>query len=172
MVKYSVEGFDDKPKIMLKGDKDISNDATFKRIVAKYKSLFKFDFSNYKLIATRTPRYNNGKIASIPLEEFGGCWTYNNAIYLNADLKPVIKFYKLKDTSEEELKAYLLGHELGHGVWRTKASEEFKKKYVAYAKKLKFHTPYLDHVSENKLEEETFCELMAAIVNDEIAPAK
>ncbi len=149
---------------IVKDEKNISDDPTFKSVINKYKSEFGFDLSKYRLVSTKTPRYTNGHIAEFPREQFGGCWTTKGIVYLNSDLGPVIKFYKLKDVSANELKKTLIAHELAHGVYREFADNAFKSKYLKLANDMNFTTPYLEHVKESKLKEETFCEFIAAII--------
>ena len=149
---------------IVKDEKNISDDPTFKSVINKYKSEFGFDLSKYRLVSTKTPRYTNGHIAEFPREQFGGCWTTKGIVYLNSDLGPVIKFYKLKDVSANELKKTLIAHELAHGVYREFADNVFKSKYLKLANDMNFTTPYLEHVKESKLKEETFCEFIAAII--------
>lgn len=149
---------------IVKDERNISDDSVFKDVISKYMQLFKFDLSYLRLISTKTPRYTNGYPAKFPLEQFGGCWTKLGVVYLNSDLAPVVKFYGLKDKSTTNLKRVLIAHELAHDIYNNHASDEFKQKYVDKAKEENFTTPYLDHVRENKLREETFCEYMAAII--------
>ena len=149
---------------IVKDEKNISDDPVFKSVISEYKNRFGFDLSKYRLISTKTPRYNNGHPADFPREQFGGCWTTKGVIYLNSELGPVMKFYGVKNKSISDLKKGLIAHELGHGVYREIADAEFKKKYLKLAKDMNFTTEYLEHVSSGKLQEETFCEFMAAII--------
>lgn len=149
---------------IVKDEKNVSDDPTFRSIIAAYKSKFGFDLSGYRLVLTKTPRYTNGKPAHFPLERFGGCWTKKGIVYLNSNLGPVIKFYKLKNTSVQDLKKTLLAHELAHGIYNDFADAAFKDKYLGIAKRMSFTTPYLEHVKASKLREETFCEFLAAII--------
>ena len=149
---------------IVKDEKNISDDPVFKTVISEYKKRFGFDLSRYKLVSTKTPRYNNGHPADFPREQFGGCWTTNGVVYLNSDLGPVMKFYGVKNKSVSDLKKGLIAHELAHGIYREIATAEFKKKYLKMAKDMKFTTEYLEHVNPNKLQEETFCEFIAAII--------
>ena len=118
---------------IVKDEKNISDDPTFKSVIRKYKGMFGFDLSRYRLVSTKTPRYNNGHPAEFPREQFGGCWTTKGVVYLNADLGPVIKFYKLRDVSQAELKKTLIAHELAHGVYREFADSKFKSDILSSA---------------------------------------
>lgn len=149
---------------IVKVERNISDDPVFKGIIAAYKSTFGFDLSNLRLISTLTPRYTNGHVAVFPIEQFGGCWTSAGVVYLNADLRPVIAFYKLQNTSTEDLKKTLLAHELAHDVWHNHANDKFKEFYLTRAKDEKFTTAYLEHVRPDHMKEETFCEYLAAII--------
>lgn len=148
---------------IIKNEKNISDDPMFRSIIAKYKLLFKYDLSRFKLIATNTPRYNNGYPASMPLNQFGGCYTTQKVVYINSDLKPVMKYYGVKCT-EDELKATLIAHELAHAIFREYADDKFRTSILEHAREENFKTEYLEHVRPNKLAEETFCEYLANIV--------
>ena len=146
---------------IIKNEKDISDDPVFRMVISRYKGMFNFDLSNFRLRSTSTPRYNNGHPAKFPLNQFGGCYTKKGIIYINSDLKPVIKFYGVK-VSEQKLKETLIAHELAHHVYQELADDQFKKTILEQAKSENFTTEYLDHVSTNKMTEETFCEYLAS----------
>lgn len=156
---------------IVKDEKNISDDKSFQDIIKRYKHLFGFDLSKFRLVSTKTPRYRNGKPADIPLNEFGGCYTELGVVYINSDLKPVMKFYGVK-TTEEDLKKVLIAHELGHAVYREFSDSAFRKKILDAAKSDNFTTEYLEHVKQEKLTEETFCEYIAAIITGKVEWSK
>lgn len=147
---------------IVKYEKDISDDAEFMAVKKGYLELFNFDLSRFRLISTRTPRYMNGYHANFPLNEFGGCYTTRGVVYINSNLKPVMKFYGVKCT-EAELKVAILAHELAHAVYREYADKKFRDRILAKARSENFTTEYLKHVKPDKLAEETFCEYMASL---------
>lgn len=148
---------------IVKYEKNISNDTAFLTTKKKYLDMFGFDLSRFKLVSTRTPRYNNGHPAHFPVEQFGGCYTTRGVVYINSNLRPVMKYYGVK-CSETELKVIILAHELAHAVYREYADKKFKDKILAQAKQENFTTEYLAHVKPDKLEEETFCEYLASLI--------
>lgn len=148
---------------IIRGEKNISDDPVFRSIIAKYKVVFKYDLSRFKLIATKTPRYTNGHPADMPLNQFGGCYTKQSTVFINQDLRPVMKYYGVK-CSEQELKATLIAHELAHAIYQEYADDKFKANILKRAKEESFTSEYLEHVRPNKLAEETFCEYLASLV--------
>lgn len=135
-------------------------------VIQKYKKDFNIDLSYMKMVYGG-PHYNNGKPCNdLKPEESGGSWTKKKIVYINKDMQSVMDYYKIKNQSLEHFTRIIMAHELAHEVYNNIATESFKNKIVNEAKSKKFHTVYLDHVKENKLTEETFCEYMAHLIVD------
>lgn len=130
-------------------------------IIRRYKDKYNIDLSYMKARHSKYPRFNNGKInKDMPSGAFGGSWSSNNTIYLNPNLKEVIKYYNLED-DEDDLRNSILAHELAHEIYKRKATKELISNTLASIAKEKFTTPYLKTVDKRKLDEEAFCEYLA-----------
>lgn len=145
--------------------KEASKTPDISDIVKAYKDKYDIDLSHMKSKWSKKPRFNNGKVnKDLPIESYGGSWAKNNTIYLNPDLKPVLEYYGL-DEDEDSLRKTIIAHELAHEVYNKSAVRDFIKQQLDEAKSKKFTTKYLEHVPDNKLDEETFCEYLADGIN-------
>jgi len=134
----------------------------FEYVISKYKELYKYDLSYMKLEISSQPVYSNGKPChELKQEEYGGCWTKLEKIYINPNIKDVMNYYKVKNLILRDFNILIIAHELAHEIYNNVCDDRFKYDINKKIKKEKFHTVYLDHVKENKMEEESFCEYLA-----------
>lgn len=143
---------------------------TFQDIVKRYKDLYDIDLSNLKYIEDNVARNNNGSIANIPSDEFGGSWLKDHSIIINPDPEPVIKHYGLSMQAKDFLR-HIMAHEMAHDVSYNPKYKDLYKKMVEEAKAKKFTTPYMDVVPEDKYDNELFSEYMAHLINEKKASA-
>lgn len=143
--------------------------------LAMYNSKYELKIKDVKIELSEQPRYNNGKICDNPeiMKSYGGCWTSKKIIYINPyaiNAYCYICKVDIESVTVEEFHRFmkfLIAHELAHGVWEYYCNKKFKDSILESAKSDKFNTEYLNWVRENnpdKLDEETFCEYMAASI--------
>lgn len=127
----------------------------FQDIISKIKTKFGYDLSHMKIVLTEIPVYNDGRVnKDMNPHEFGGCWTKHKTIYINKNVKDVIKFWKL-NMPEETFVRIITAHELGHELYK---NFNISHKHIPPKD---FTTPYLVTVKPEKYKEEAFCEYFA-----------
>ena len=109
--------------------------------------------------------YTNGEPCyEYDTDECAGDWTSLGWIRLNPDMQSVIDRYGVDwhgSDDLEEFTKFIIAYELAHEVWNNIADDDFKDDILNNARSSLFSTEYIDTVTLNKLDEETFCEYLA-----------
>lgn len=143
--------------------------------LAMYNSKYELKIKDVRVELSEQPRHTDGSISDNPdtLKAYAGCWTSKKIIYINPyaiNAYCYICKVDIESVTVEEFHRFmkfLIAHELAHGVWEYYCNKKFKDSILESAKSDKFNTEYLNWVRENnpdKLDEETFCEYMAASI--------
>jgi len=142
-----------------------SSDSDFEKIKGILQKMFNADLSGMRLKVSNQPVFNNGRInAKMNPLDYAGCHTTKGFIQVatKPHLEKVIQRYNVRDTPVSSFRRHMIAHELAHEVYNkhmTKAQKE------QYRKKLQsFRTVYTDTVPKDKLDQEKFCEFVAAEV--------
>lgn len=139
----------------------------FDKTLEIYKKLYKFDLYYMDIEMSDIPLNTNGKPSKfVTKEQFGGCWTTKQIIYINPHFELPVKYYEKvcdKETYMRILKI-IIAHELAHEIYANHASIEFKKEIKKKIKDENFTTSYIQALDINyeKYDEERFCEYLAA----------
>ncbi len=141
----------------------------FNKILETYKKLFKFDLYYIDIEMSDIPLNTNGEPSKfVTKEQFGGCWTNRQTIYINPHFESAVKYYEKvcdKETYMRVLKT-VIAHELAHEIYAVHASLQFKKEIKKKVKDENFTTSYIQALDTTyeKYDEECFCEYLAVQV--------
>ena len=139
----------------------------FNEAIRDYRTMLGIDLSYMKYKISTQPVYNNGEPCfEYKPEECAGDWTKLGWIRLNPDIDSVRQHYAVDDMPDEDFMRAIIRHELAHEIWHMKGNEDLKKQVLEAAKEEDFTTKYLKTVKKSKLAEETFCEFLAANLDD------
>jgi len=135
----------------------------FEKAVEEYKARLGIDLGYMTFKISAQPVYANGKPCfDLKPEECAGDWTMLGWIRLNPDMKSVMDYYGIDGITAADFAKIIIRHELAHEIWNSDDSAGIKKFVLNAAESEKFSTAYLETVKAGKLAEETFCEYLAA----------
>lgn len=144
----------------------------FKTVVDLYKTKFNIDLSYMKFKLSIQPEYTNGEPCNeFPPNEAAGDWTNLGYVRLNPDMISVMDFWKFEHNTYEQVLIFIvqkIAHELAHEIYNNSIHTEFKNNMLNELSKTNFNdTPYLKIVTDDKYEQEQFCEYLGCEIETE-----